>query len=760
MAIENSEFRLPSSLIFTPRSNTGDAPGPSTLKIGESGSEAASAPAAAVPVTLILRDAPYERHDKQLLDQVPSLIPIGTPEFPAMALGEEIAISDRYRRVKLTASAGGKDQSIAAFKAFDDGILIQKSLYLFNVIVALEWLPSPTTIQQLMSAFRSASDFLYDCTNGYMAFGQVIFTNRELIDKADIQIMASNRFHPRSLVNALNEPDKFSPIRLGRGLWSKNNSVLIPWSEPIAYRTIIHEWGHYALSLHDEYIDEDLLVKRGTTKNCLVEKKPPIGKTNPRRPIADKTKGENVLVVPTYSVSLESIMATLDSSEIVPKQRKTVANDPVRAHLLNKFESLYPGVSPALTGPANAGPNRLPLPLPQFYSTFEPKHNSNQERLLDVNGLEILGQLPQHCWLYLLHRNRSPYVLDQIVAQGAIDDRARDNKSFNEGIINGLGFELFGDTKCDEVLAIGYAQVNDIGDSALFIRRASLGGTTPDWQPNAIPLELPIVTVIPSDQEDLPWPKVVVKVRVVGVPPTCAWIIPPGQAVPQKLNPAQTKPDWESEFVELQQLDGLVVLQYGEGEGAALWVCEYSHGGNPPTSIRKVPAPISAGSSDGNLMLFSRTEDEPTIFASKRVVTTRNYATFGESEAHQSPVFYQFTPDSQVYRLSSGKLPGKPASYLFSVASNSDLPIAPLHPTIIMYFDINSLEDEGEPIIHRYNIQDCIWEPLPTYSPRGSFYAAIPLDKQSSPALVAPVSAESRVEYYQLFLVKSGDSKS
>jgi hypothetical protein len=777
MAIENSSIPIPSSLVFTPPSNAasekrtlkipGEDPAPETSPAPATSAstedlapETSSVSGVPVVVTLTLRDTPYKRHEKQSFAQELDLFAIHTPEFPAAALGEKIPSSDRYRHFDLTTTAGGENQLIAGFKAFDQNPLLQQSLFLFNVIVALEWLPSPTTIQQLMSAFRSASDFLYDCTNGYMAFGQVIFANRTLLDKADIQIMASNRFHPRSLVNALNEPNKFSPIRLGRGLWSKNNSVVIPWNEPIAYRTIIHEWGHYALSLHDEYIDEALNVKestRGSLRLVAAKKDEPV---------------ENTLVVPTYSVSLESIMATLDSSEIVPQQRKTVIKDSARTHLLNEFNNLYSDIGAALTGPANAGPNRLPLPLPQFYSTFytTAKGNLCEERLIDINNLKISDQQPQHCWLYLLHRDSSG-KFNQIVAQGAIDVRARDQVPLdNQAAIKGLGFELLGDTICDEVLAIGYAQPNSTGDSGVFVRRSSpiktplncTADTMPQvvtWDATPAPKKLPVVTVIPYPDAVL-WPTVVVKVRVVGGElPTGAWIIPPGPAKPVELHLAPSNSCWESEFVTLQQLDGLVVLQYGEGDRAAFWVCEYSHGGNPPTSVRKQPAPVSAGSSDGNLMLFCRTDGDTTLFDSKRVVTTRNYATFSNGMDDRLPNSYTLNEELYSY-LRQGQLPGTPASYLFSVASNSDLPTATLLPTIIMYFDINSLEDEGDPIIHRYNIRDCIWEPLPTYSPRGSFYAAIPLDQQSGPTIVDSKPAEDRVEYYQLFLVKGGGSKS
>ncbi|MFL5805368.1 MAG: twin-arginine translocation signal domain-containing protein, partial [Roseiflexaceae bacterium] len=122
-------------------------------------------------------------------------------------------------------------------------------LCLFNVLVALEWAPDAAYLRQLEWAFRRASDFLYDATDGSMAFGQVVFGGPELMDAADIQIMASNRLLPRSWVSGLHLAAKYMPIRIGRGVWNDRNRVSIPWDEPEAYRTLVHEWGHYALEL-------------------------------------------------------------------------------------------------------------------------------------------------------------------------------------------------------------------------------------------------------------------------------------------------------------------------------------------------------------------------------------------------------------------------------------------------------------------------------------------------------------------------------
>lgn len=105
-------------------------------------------------------------------------------------------------------------------------------VFLFNIIVAMEWQPSRRYMLQLRSAFEHASDFLFDVTDGAMAIRQVVIGDTELMGGADIQILASNRLLPRSWVGGMHESNKYMPIRIGRGLWNKNHRKTIPWNEP------------------------------------------------------------------------------------------------------------------------------------------------------------------------------------------------------------------------------------------------------------------------------------------------------------------------------------------------------------------------------------------------------------------------------------------------------------------------------------------------------------------------------------------------
>lgn len=184
-------------------------------------------------------------------------------------------------------------------------------LCLFNVLVALEWLPDQAYLRQLEWAFRRVSDFLYDVTDGLMAFGQVVFGGPQLMDAADIQIMASNRLLPRSWVSGLHIERKYMPIRMGRGVWHKNNLASIPWDEPEAYRTLIHEWGHYALELRDGYLEQRPLVLAGQAAGMAL---PGLALIQVR---LDET-APYMVVMPRITQHSESIMATTEGkSELI-----------------------------------------------------------------------------------------------------------------------------------------------------------------------------------------------------------------------------------------------------------------------------------------------------------------------------------------------------------------------------------------------------------------------------------------------------------
>lgn len=151
-------------------------------------------------------------------------------------------------------------------------------LVLFNLLVSVEWnayrfadahpeIPYDTFLKQLARALRSASTFLYDVTDGQFAFGQVAIydAGRHWAD-ADLQILASDQVRPNAMVGGIaathpytytssaGKTSLFYPghLRLGRA-WNRFAGLVGDLDQPDAFRTLVHEFAHYALYLYDEY---------------------------------------------------------------------------------------------------------------------------------------------------------------------------------------------------------------------------------------------------------------------------------------------------------------------------------------------------------------------------------------------------------------------------------------------------------------------------------------------------------------------------
>lgn len=664
-----------------------------------------------------------------------------TPEFPHLAQIPPFTLDERWQLGDVQV-IGTPPKTLAQQEIIPTG-----PVYLFHVIVALEWRPSYQTLDTLMRAFRSASDTLYDATNGGAAFGQVVFAGPEHLSKADIQILASNRFHPRSMVGGLTDPAKFSPIRLGRGIWRKDSRILIPWNETTGYRAIAHEWAHYALGLHDEYIDAPIEVYKSSDGLRLHKQ-------------TNGAKAEALeIVVPRIMVALQTIMETLDSDELVPhlgqfqRAEQTQRANKLLERILNEVEKKFPSIRDRLTN-YNPGPHSFPLPLPRFFcmpdGSLQPPDQEQsthrgEESWCNVDTLEL-----DHSWLYSYRWNEQQL---QIIAQGSIDDQARVATLI--GGEQGAGFQLLGAQAGDQLLAIGI-EPGDSGATRPHGLRSNRVTTIegqqaklkdPDWSDSSS-IDPPVVAVIPSaitPEEDKratvsgELPQIKVRVRIIDDTRDQIWLATPGEDAQPLVVAPNGKDIRTSGSYPIRHMDGLVAFERGSRIG---WVAEFSYGGNGPTTVRGSGAPINAGSSDGNLMIFSALDEElanqgPEArkqYYNKPIVTTRNYAGFEEE----------------------GKKVGRPASYLFSVAAAERVALEQ-RPTIVMYFDAGALEEDNLLVIHRFNFDDRQWEQLPTYVPPGAFYAATPLNGETAPKLTCEEEPESgRVEYYRLFSIAAG----
>jgi len=642
----------------------------------------------------------------------------------------------------------------------------QRSLYLFNVIVALEWRPSSRTLRRLIAAFQHASNLLYDATDGQMAFGQVVFGGQSMFHCADVQICASNRYYPRSWVDGLLDAQKYTPIRLGRGWWRKDLEHLFFWSDSQAVPVIVHEWCHYALGLKDEY-----LAKNST---------PTIQGTPGRLKIASPPGqiASNVLLL-RPAVGSGSIMENIEGpSEIAPHSTFTpgpAATNPQR------LKERYPGTIGAT--PPLEGPQGLAIDLPVFQYLLP--DSSPEEILWDVQADPLFKAkpTPDHCWVYLL-RGSVQQGWEKLIPQGVLD-----------GYAGSEGFELLGFRQGDKLLVLGTSAgrlVTYMSDLTVEAAVPSDLATNQPGKPKVVisklilqipadkPADTPVVTVIPA----LPQPSshlsrnneakanteriTQIKLRVAGVDPELlrqeprlqAWVFPLGE--PQannrwprevRLTSINASSVAQSGWLDgLPSLDGQVLLTL---DGEPLLVADYSEGGGPDTSVRAPEPPISAGSSEGNLMFyFNGLSDEQDArdqaFSTIRIVTTRNYGGF---------------------EAVAGAL--QPRSYLFSFAASRNIPINPLTPTMVLTYDTEALTpadgtslaaSAAELQLHRYDEGSKTWALRPVYAPAaGRIY--YPLGREANDDLSGdPQEREANddlpggpaeIYHYRLFLANS-----
>lgn len=131
-------------------------------------------------------------------------------------------------------------------------LTVSSPLVLFNLLISLQWNATPEYLAELSRAAQLASDYLYDVSDGTMAFGQVaIYDNAQYWTEADIQVLVRNNVRPYAYIGGLVSADTADVIRVGRQ-WDRYAGPGA-WDQPDGYRTLIHEFGHYALHLYDSY---------------------------------------------------------------------------------------------------------------------------------------------------------------------------------------------------------------------------------------------------------------------------------------------------------------------------------------------------------------------------------------------------------------------------------------------------------------------------------------------------------------------------
>ncbi|MBA3468384.1 MAG: hypothetical protein H0T53_01945 [Herpetosiphonaceae bacterium] len=185
----------------------------------------------------------------------------------------------------------------------DRAVAAAAPLVFFDLTVSLEWQPgtddnlakdlewqgcSNTALRSaylddLRAGLEATAGYIYSYTGGQMALRNIdIYTNGEHWDKADIRILVDNSFRPTAFVGGIvATPTLFtSPktgasrvfypggILLGRQ-WDGAGARCGSWAAAEGWRTIGHEWGHYALYLWDGYINQSTHQAQYCTSSSL-----------------------------------------------------------------------------------------------------------------------------------------------------------------------------------------------------------------------------------------------------------------------------------------------------------------------------------------------------------------------------------------------------------------------------------------------------------------------------------------------------------
>jgi hypothetical protein len=174
----------------------------------------------------------------------------------------------------------------------------------FDLTVSLEWQPgtadslpddmalagcskeglAASYLEDLKQGLRQTAAYLYSYSEGQLALGKVtIYSGGDRWEAADLRVLASNSYRPSAFVGGIvDSPTQnisatsgltatvFYPatILLGRA-WDGRGARCGGWSQPAGWRTIGHEWAHYALFLYDEYFNATTNAEQYCTTTSL-----------------------------------------------------------------------------------------------------------------------------------------------------------------------------------------------------------------------------------------------------------------------------------------------------------------------------------------------------------------------------------------------------------------------------------------------------------------------------------------------------------
>lgn len=594
---------------------------------------------------------------------------------------------------------------------------VSQKIYLFNVLVALEWEPTPKQMAELRKAFHYASNFLRQVTYGCMAFGQVIFGGPELMPCADIQMFASNRLYPRARIGGLLDGDRYAPIRVGRALWHGGYKTALPWHNVAGFRTLIHEWAHYALELEDQYTLKVRPRVDDRETDLIIPKR--------------QSRGQPTIMTDVYiGGELEDISMRCFLTHLSAPPSSKILGVPVSFPSI-QFSYEFDGCCPVRH---DADP--VPLPLPQFK---ELSSIQSQNPAATLKQEFECKPLCHRYWLYLLKPDKHG-SFRRLLPQGTLalqSDPRHDVMGRST-----LSRDLVG-TDMNDVVVVAAEDENGV-PSVLAGTVQSDGSNQEELEVSSLkpctPQVFPIAKVIPPIDS-----KNKAEIRFDCAPaelPDTLFVFPLGwpDGV-QEIAPVQTANSMSLE----PPFDGYIVARWDDDSllHGRFMVYHFSEGGpGPHNDPDGGGPPITAGSSDGSLGIYFGSAEGAGSgdYSDVKVVTTRSF-------------------DSRPYN-----------DYIYTIASSRPLPEQDITATLIFHYDatLDPIErnkepessdeangtsgssersDTYEPVVYRLkddNLKDY------TYSPPDAAFLALPLTCDTASSLRDESSAEPRVESYQI----------
>lgn len=302
----------------------------------------------------------------------------------------------------------------------------------FDLTVSLEWQPGEKDLlvddlvaagcprqearelflDDLIEGLRQTSAYLYTYSEGQMALGKVnIYTDGANWESADIRILADSAYRPTAFVGGIERVRRnytaatghtitFSPgeIFLGR-LWSGSGARCGGWSQPAGWRTIGHEFAHYALYLFDEYYNESTRAAQYCTTDPAG-----IRLLGPGEPVGSSTTSLNDSLM-AYHYTADKLW--LDSSSVPDGCNGTPQ---AVVHGKSDWDTIvdfYGGAGVARPGAATVGPDFTGSPAAALFApsviqpAAVPPNTSAVVALAPLARPNLIGQT------YLVHQEKT-----------------------------------------------------------------------------------------------------------------------------------------------------------------------------------------------------------------------------------------------------------------------------------------------------------------------------------------------------------------